>query len=360
MLRRGGGSEESEVAVANGVDWLARHQRVDGAWELNSRPQCTIKPGCLGGAQVRSDTAATGLALLAIMGAGHSHVKEGPYQVNVQLGLAWLLQHQSKDGDFFFSDMGVVNITRMYSHAIATMVVCEALAVTGDKGLQKPAQRAVDFIVRNQSKEGGWRYAPGDVGDTSVFGWNVLALRIARLAKIEVPKEAYAKCTAYLDRVAANPEKTTYSYQPRLPGTPTMTVEALLCRQYLGWSRDRPEMLSASEAVEAQGRSSEERNIYYWYYGSQFLHNHAGKSWESWNRRVRSYLCSTQVTQEGCTHGSWDPALPKPDHWGTSGGRLFETALSVLTLEVYYRYLPLYDGEKRSEAPLDAESTPKE
>ena len=36
--------------------------------------------------------------------------------------------------------------------------------------------------------------------------------------------------------------------------------------------------------------------------------------------------------------GSWDPSGP----WGRYGGRLYSTAISTLTLEVYYRLLPLY------------------
>jgi len=49
-----------------------------------------------------------------------------------------------------------------------------------------------------------------------------------------------------------------------------------------------------------------------------------------------------QVTGMGCDRGSWDPIYPIPDRWAGSAGRLYLTSLSLLTLEVYYRYLPLY------------------
>jgi hypothetical protein len=67
------------------------------------------------------------------------------------------------------------------------------------------------------------------------------------------------------------------------------------------------------------------------------------KDWERWNVRVREGLIGMQVKGAGCDRGSWDPFQPQPDRWASrAGGRLFLTSLSILTLEVYYRYLPLY------------------
>jgi hypothetical protein len=40
--------------------------------------------------------------------------------------------------------------------------------------------------------------------------------------------------------------------------------------------------------------------------------------------------------------GSWDP---KTDAHGSVGGRIMFTSLSLLSLEVYYRHLPLYRRE---------------
>src|SRR6185437_14345168 len=84
------------------------------------------------------------------------------------------------------------------------------------------------------------------------------------------------------------------------------------------------------------------RNIYYWYYATQLLHNMGNKDWPRWNVRVREGLIGMQVVDNGCARGSWDPFVPQPDQWARAGGRLFLTSLSLLTLEVYYRYLPLY------------------
>ncbi len=79
------------------------------------------------------------------------------------------------------------------------------------------------------------------------------------------------------------------------------------------------------------------------------------KAWKQWNPQVRDGLVSTQVESKGCDQGSWSPLVPQPDRWGMRAGRLFQTSLSILTLEVYYRFLPLY---RNTDIPA-TDATPK-
>jgi hypothetical protein len=231
----------------------------------------------------------------------------------------------------------------MYSHAIAAMVLCEAYGISGDPELRKPAQAALNFIVSAQnSDDGGWRYFPAQPGDTSVFGWQMFALRSARLAGLSVPRNVTKGCRVYLDLAAADDRKTMYAYRPGRGASPVMTAEALLTRQYLGWPRAFPALVKGAGHVAADLEQSTERNIYYWYYATQLLHNMQNKDWPKWNVRVRDGLIAMQIGGTGCDRGSWDPFQPQPDQWGRAAGRLFLTSLSLLTLEVYYRYLPLY------------------
>ena len=44
------------------------------------------------------------------------------------------------------------------------------------------------------------------------------------------------------------------------------------------------------------------RNVYYWYYATQVLHNYSGTDWDTWNRAMRNLLIDTQV-REGCATG---------------------------------------------------------
>lgn len=357
LIRSEGGTAESERAVEQGLDWVVRHQRSDGSWSLNHKPQCK-GPGCPADRAAESDAAATGLALLPLLGAGHSHDEKGRYQIPVAKGLHWLIKHQNPQGDFFTGGGGN---THMYSHAIAAMALCESYGLTKDPRLQGPAQRAIEFIVAAQDPNGGgWRYNPGEAGDTSVVGWQMLALRCAHLAGLKVDEQAITRCVKYLDAAATNATKTKYAYQPSNGATPVMTAEALLVRQYLGWSRDQPGLKYGSDLVFEHLMKSPERNIYYWYYATQLLHNSQGPAWKKWNARLRDNLIRMQVGGDGCDRGSWDPHKPVVDRWGAEAGRHFVTTMSLLTLEVYYRYLPLYKSrDKELALPNHAENRAK-
>lgn len=48
--------------------------------------------------------------------------------------------------------------------------------------------KAVQYILDVQNpKDGGWRYLPGQRGDMSMFGWQLMALRGAEVAGIGIP-----------------------------------------------------------------------------------------------------------------------------------------------------------------------------
>jgi hypothetical protein len=340
LLQLGGATPASEAAVDQGLAWLARHQRSDGSWSLDTSHMCRENVPCPPTIASSSDTAATGLALLAFLGAGHSHVKEGRYQNNVTRGLRWLVSHRSGDGNFFTGGSGNAHL---YSQAIATMAVCESYALTGDPALKTHAEKGLGFILRAQNKlEGGWRYVPTVDGDTSVFGWQMFALRSGQFAGFAIPKKTIGLSRVYLDGVSSDRRRVTYVYRPGRSITPVMTAEALLCRQYLGWAKDDPRLLEGVGLIAKDLEAADDRNIYYWYYATQLLHNMGGPEWKRWNERVRDGLVAEQIKQSGCALGSWDPTWPQEDEWGSRAGRLYQTTMSILTLEVYYRFLPLY------------------
>ena len=230
-----GGTTLTEAAVSRGLRWLSRHQDSDGRWSLDNfdhSPGCT----CTGGG-LHSDSAATSLALLPYLGAGQTHLA-GHYRETVSRGLRWLLAEQEDNGDLRGDSEGN---SGMYAHGQGAIVLCEAFLMTGDEVFRDPAQRAIDFIVKAQHSAGGWRYSPGDRGDTSVLGWQLMALQSARAAGLRVPAETFESAAHYLDSVAHD-EGARYAYQPRLNPTHVMTAEALLCRLYLGWNlRPRPD-----------------------------------------------------------------------------------------------------------------------
>lgn len=334
IVTREGGTTLTEAAVARGLRWLARHQQADGRWSLQFSDCNSCRGQCRGDGSIRSDSAATSLALLPFLGAGQTH-QVGIYQDTVAKGLRWMLTIQKDDGDLRHRSSGNAG---MYAHGQGAIVLCEAYALTGDQRFREAAQKAIDFIVYSQHAEGGWRYKPGERGDTSVLGWQLMALQSARAAQLDVADEVLELAGIYLDSVQYD-DGSRYGYLPGRGPTHTMTAEALLCRMYLGWSRDYG---SLQQGVKYLTRSHKPRggnsaNFYYWYYATQVFHHYGGREWDRWNIAMRSILVESQQ-KRGHEAGSWKPRGPH----GSQGGRLYCTALAVCTLEVYYRHAPIF------------------
>ncbi len=334
LVKTMGGTEASEAAVERGLAWLVAHQGSDGNWSLEDLHCQGHK--CDGQGSAKTDAAANGLALMALLGAGHS-TEKGAHVASVRRGINWLVAHQKADG--CLSEPGG---TQMYSHGLASIALCEAFGLTADPALRGPCEKAVKFIVEAQDPQtGGWRYSPRGGGDTSVFGWQVMALKSAEMAGLPVPAETYRLAAHWLDSVAAGPRKLLYGYQPGREARPSLTAEALLCRQYLGMPRSSESMTVGGQYLLANLPKVDARNLYYWYYATQVMYHLGGPDWSTWNPKLRDLLVATQ-SNDGPASGSWHPQRPSTDKWGDSGGRVYETAISLLILEVYYRHLPLY------------------
>jgi hypothetical protein len=328
-----GGNEASERAVKLGLQWLASHQAANGSWSFHHGDD---NPGGL----AECTSAATGLALLSFLGAGHTQrlgKGQSEYRNTVNRGLNYLVGHVKRGPDGGDLRGKVVSNEGMYAHAIATLALCEALAMTKDGKLRSPAQHAVDFIVNAQDKNGGgWRYKPKEPGDTTVTGWQVMALKSAKAAELKVPDDVVQKAHKFLDSVSTV-GGSQYAYTPGGgPGTPGITAIGLLCRMYLGWTPEIPALEKGVEFLSETGPSP--NNLYYNYYATQVLHHWGGEPWSKWNDVLREQLVETQI-QEGDAAGSW---VPTGDHGSGPGGKLYQTTLSIMTLEVYYRYMPMY------------------
>jgi hypothetical protein len=331
-----GGSEDSEEAVERGLQWLARNQYPDGHWSIDDFPGETSES--LGEGSFVSNSAATGLSLLAFLGAGYTH-QSGKHQDVVDRGMKWLVNYQKPDGDLFADETEFV---WFYSHGIASIALCEAYGLTKDPQLRAPAQKALDFIVKSQHEEfGGWRYRPRFESDTSVSGWQLMALKSGEMAGLNVPKEAYAGVSRWLDSVESKSAVGQFSYHPTKEVSPAMTAEGLLMRQYLGAKRNDAQLIAGSNYLRTRLPDFGQRDAYYWYYATQVMFHMQGEHWNEWNNSLRDLLVTTQ-SRDGSVSGSWDPARPSPDKWANGGGRHYLTCLNLLMLEVYYRHLPLY------------------
>jgi hypothetical protein len=345
MVEQGGGNARSEAAVARGLEWIVKHQSDAGHWSLDGfmsgRCSCT-------GPGRHNDIAGTAFGLLPLLGAGQTHKggggkNTGMYTKNVERGIRYLVLRQDADG-YFGSAANGYGQDGMYAHGLATIAVCEAYGLTSDPALQKPAQRALHFIAKAQSAGGGWRYQPKVGGDTSVVGWQVMALKSGQMAGLDVSPAVLDSAKRFLDSVSS-PDGGAYGYtnpagaEERATAT---TAVGLLCRQYLGWGPRHPGLQAGVKKL----RNALPRDVptmYYTYYATQVMHHMGGEDWTFWNEHTRDWLLNKQDEGGDAKHphqrGSWDSSA---DKFHKEGGRLMMTSLCVLTLEVYYRHLPLY------------------
>jgi outer membrane biosynthesis protein TonB len=340
-----GGNAETEAAVTAALAWLAQAQSRDGRWDANhfgAGQEQLVLGQDRGGAGRNADTGVSALALLAFMGAGHSHL-DGAYRDTVHRGLDFLLRSQAADGSLFGN---ATLYAQMYCHSMATFALAEAQAMTGDRRLEPAVTKAVNFSLRAQNgTNGGWRYRPGDSGDTSQLGWQMMALASAERAGIRIPDETWRRVDRFLRTVRRGNFSGLASYRPDSPASTSMTGEALYCRLLLDdLSKITLDDAAANEATArllADLPKSERVNLYYWYYATLALHHRhvsstqASDAWRVWNDALTVALVSTQVS-DGKDAGSWNINTV----WGGYGGRVYTTAMATMCLEVYYRYAP--------------------
>jgi len=337
MLEAGGGNIFTEAAVQAALQWLAANQSENGRWDCSrhggGRETRTLGHD-RGGAGAEADTAVTGLAILAYLGAGQTHL-DGPQAATVRRGLGFLARSQTADGNL----AGNAELfARMYCHGMATLALSEAYGMTGDAGLRPYLERALGYTVRAQHPQtGGWRYQPGDEGDTSQLGWQLMALHSAELAGLPIPAATRAGMIRFLNSVTTGPQRGLAGYRPRTGASRTMTAEALACRLFIGLKQDEAATGEAIAYLLQETPQGGPFNEYYWYYATLTLFQLQGDAWEAWNGALQERLLASQEIS-GTLAGSW----PTNTVWGGYGGRVYTTAMNALCLEVYYRHLPLY------------------
>jgi hypothetical protein len=336
-VERLGGNKESEEAVDRGLAYLARNQQPDGRWTFIGPEYDSAGTGRR--PQSYHDMGNTGLALLALLARDNTPDKPGPYRNHVNKALNFLIDAQEQNGDLRGPpQLKGADSTRadMYDHAIATLALAEAAIMTGgDKRYTDAALRGARFIVAAQDPEsGGWRYIPGQFGDTSVFGWQIMALHACEKLGFEIPQRTRDLADDWIRLATVGPRRMLAVYQPRRAPTPAMTAEMLYSRMLLGQRLEEADIREATDFLTQTRPDVRQPNVYYWYYGSLCMLQVQNDLWKRWNAQTRDALIAMQSKTGGGTDGSWS-ADPK---YGDRGGRIYMTSLALLTLEVYYRY----------------------
>ncbi len=331
-----GATRDSEEAVEAALAWLANHQRGSGAWsfDLHANP-CD---GRCRDSKLKDDstptpsTAATGLALLAFLGAGYTH-EEAKYAEVVQKGLYYLRGAGLETETGLDWQQG-----SMYGHGIALMAISEATAMTSKDGeldheLRQLAMQGTSFTCTAQHKNGSWGYVPGSPGDITLTGWQVLSLVAARRNQIGLPSLTMSRARRFV-LSTSDENQYAFGYQGP-PAKPTTTAIGLTLLLYLGESPGFTPFDGALTRMARRGPTL--TNVYHDYYATLALHHAGHRDFDDYFALVRQHLIRTQA-RDGHEQGSWH----FKDEWGDIGGRLYTTAMCAMILEVPYRYLPLY------------------
>ena len=316
LVRREGGTAKSEKSVEDGIEWLVRHQRADGSWALNYHEQCQGNV-CSFNPVMESNTAATGLALLPLLGSGYIHTVKSRHQESVRRGISWLVDHQQDDGNLFIGPPGMA---WMYSHAIGTMALCEAYGLSQDPRLKQPAQVPSDSSSTRRTPPPVAGVIPPARRATRRSSVGRCSPSAAAMARDPDP-QGYPQVVLAVSRpgrdrsfphdlcLHARPGRGIARHDRRGPAEPAAP----------GLAPNFPPLVKCASQIAVDLDSSNQRNIYYWYYATQLLHNMKNKDWEKWNLKVREGLIGMQVKDGTCANGSWDPELPRGRCLGTEG-----------------------------------------
>ncbi len=305
------------------LHWLGTHQNKNGSWSfanLGGPGEPTwANPGTW-----PSKQGATGLVVLCYLSAGQTHKIHGPYRENIAAGLKYLktvVNHADSDD--------------LVWYGVATTALCEAYGMTGDQDMGRYAQKALDSIARRQDADsGGWAAGPKKKPAMSTTAWQMAALKGGQMNGLDVDAKTLRRVLRFLEKVQSDGGAT---YGEEAPGKePAATAMGLLCRQYNGTTRTDAAMQRGVAFLGGLGPSK--TDLAFDYFATEALYNYYGYEWDVWNRATRKLLISSQI-KEGAEAGSW--WIPDEIH-ATGGGRLYQTALAALILDLGRGPLPLY------------------
>ncbi len=338
-LERGIGLAGDERTCTPALRWLHFHQdRPSGMWDADGfEKNCDPKYGvhCSGHGASDQDLAATGLAVLAYLGNGHTH-RVGLYKKTVKYSLDWLTSQQAENGSFGSKDFQ----NSIELQAKATMALCEAFAVTRDYKLQLPSQKALNFLLSRRRVDGGWKNGnkkgPSDIVTTA---WCVLAMKAAKAARLDLPQRAFKEVLAFLDSRLPTllKDKSPFQEGKKLTAAAAAAISGIFC----GRSRKDKKFVELIEYIDKSHPNwSDKGGPVYWYFGTYAMFMTNGEKWRNWCLDMKRALLPTQRTG-GCADGSWNPVGPDAKKLGRVG----TTTLNTLTLDIYARYVRANPGK---------------
>lgn len=313
---------EVDEAIVRALKYLSSQQRENGSWVVQAYGE---------------STAATSLAVMSFMAAGHVP-GEGPYGDQVLEGIRWVMDQQQQNGLLIRKK----SHGPMYSHGISALMLAEVIGMLDKEDALKCREvltKAIALILAAQNvpkgnrHAGGWRYEPTSRdADLSVTGWQLLALRASKNIGMDVPADNIDQAVQYVKNCATG-GRGGFGYQPSNGPTPTRTGTGILCLEICG--RHKAEETLAGADFLLNNPLRPHSNYYYYgvYYCSVGMFKVGGKHWEQTRDDLVEQLTSSQNLD-----GSWDSSFGSEKNMG----KIYCTSMAVLGLAVEYQFLPIY------------------
>jgi hypothetical protein len=327
----------SDACMRRALDWLARHRTKDGGWTA-------IRGGHdrRGAIAPEGEPAFTALALLCYLCADHGPDEEGQYRDLVRDALALLMADVGPSGLVNGRYSG-------YHQGIVLLALSEGLARSEkNPPLRAAVERLVECMSNSQDPTGGgWRYSPKDAGDTSVTCWVLLGLKSAEHAGVPVPPSVWAGARRYVEAVSTSrPGYTEYmpSYSERRDAafdSLGMHATGLFLRVMFGESPASPRnQIAAKVCMQVPVAIKETMDRYAVYYAALAMYQVGGPLWRELNPQLRDGVVAAQRRESGCEDGCWSD-----DTRWMNQDLVLSTCFATLTLETYYRYLPVHGDD---------------
>jgi Family of unknown function (DUF6288) len=300
-----------------GLEYLAGSQTEKGDWA--------------GGGE--QGPGVTGMALLALLASGEDP-NFGLYSNHIRKALRHLINSQDASTGFFGMSM--------YHHGFAMLALAEAYGAVDERNLWTEAKgprsigQSLELAVRaaitsqKSNPTSAWRYSPsGRDADTSVSGAVVVGLLAARNAGIEVPDESIDKAIGYFKSMTSKGGEVAYSGGMGGFGESTARSSIATLAYAVARRKDLTEYKATlnyiKQRIEQPAQFYQE---YVRYYQAQALFQGDLESWEKWNKLLVRQLKEAQLP-DGSIRGQFGPTI--------------STSLSLLSLALNYRFLPIYE-----------------
>ncbi len=313
---------ETRSAIERGLRYIQRQQVRSGGLE-----------GAFGTSGYPCGVAVTSLAGLAFLCNGSTPMG-GAYSANIRRCTNFILRHTRPSG-YIASD--TTRYSNMYGHGYAMLYLSQILGMSQSAAVMEKLKLAVEMTCKVQNNNGGWRYQPTkQPGDLSITICQIMALRAAHDAGLQVSEEVRNKTVEYVEKS----QKRDGSFQYMLRGgrvSVALTAAGVVSYYSAGiYEGERVEKalrwLMERKPGVASGRTVSPMNYYYAHYYAVQAMWHAQmrhpEYWNAWYPAIRDELLELRDSA-----GLWHDQKVGPE---------FGTAMACIILQIPFNYVPVF------------------